>query len=41
MMCLHSKHVHMSLANSVATEEGNWVPGEGGGGTKIFLSNKT
>ena len=42
MMCLHSQHVHMSLPNSVATEEGNWVPGGGsGGGTKLFLSNKT
>ena len=45
MMCLHSQHVHMSLPNSVATEEGNWVPGGGGGGggggTKFFLSNKT
>ena len=42
MMCLHSQHVRMSLPNSVATEEGNWVPGGGsGGGTKLFLSNKT
>ena len=40
MMCLHSQHVHMSLPNSVATEEGNWVPGGGGGGgggTKFFF----
>lgn len=32
MMCLHSQHVHMSLPNSVATEEGNWVPGGRGEG---------